>query len=302
MATIKLNDGFTVRTFQAPPDDFDPDTASDSELERFGVPELPPVDPRMRERIKSALRGFKIVEPVFIARPIAHRRPPRSALKHLPGTNQTWSGGVADAPLGQPIVWVVGSWGVPGVAPPAGAPEEMIFAASTWIGIDGVGRSPDDVLQAGCDAQAKVSNGVASSRYRAWYEWYPGNSSYLDNMPVAAGDVFRCLIRLDPGSMNSASIFLSNSSQNIAQHFQLIAPEGYSLTGNCAEWILESNGQLGPLASFSMVSFTECEAGTAGGTTLTLVNGVAINMVDPANRVISAGQIVGPTEVHVMHV
>ncbi len=47
-------------------------------------------------------------------------------------------------PAGQAVAWVEGKWIMPAVAPPQGAEDVMIYAGSTWVGIDGDGGSPDE--------------------------------------------------------------------------------------------------------------------------------------------------------------
>ena len=272
MSRISVGEGFVIETFAAPP-------------------------PGSR----SKLEAYPLIEPTFSPRPIREHRRARARSDHAARVSETWSGGVICPPAAQTVVSVEGSWTIPVVALPAGADPGRVYAASTWVGIDGDGGSPD-VLQAGCDADVRVSAAAPVARYRVWYEWYPGNSSWIDNMPIAAGDHLSCVIQLVPGSRNSASILLVNQTRNVPQHFAITAPDGYSLIGNCAEWILEANGELGPLAQYGQVSFTGCEARTTAGAVLTLAGGTALNMVDADDQVISVGTILSPNDVQIANV
>jgi hypothetical protein len=82
MKTQQLENGVKVFTF-SPSQNFDPLTASDSELAKNGFP-VPPADPRHRERFNKVftqLKGkFRYIEPAFRVNPrIQHR--PRSRAK-----------------------------------------------------------------------------------------------------------------------------------------------------------------------------------------------------------------------------
>jgi hypothetical protein len=161
---------------------------------------------------------------------------------------------------------------------------------------------PPSILQAGCDADVSLTDGVAQHQYSPWWEWYPAGSSWITNMPVSPGDLLDCLINLQVGSTTAASIFLGNQTTNVGLTFSAEAPPGTSLMGNCAEWIIEAFGSLGPLARYGQVEFTDCNAGMVGGQTVSAGAGTTINMVNANGQVISAGTIVNPTQVQVVYV
>src|SRR2546429_5930298 len=119
---------------------------------------------------------------------------------------------------------------VPLPADPKGGKSS--FHASAWIGIDGWG-SPD-VLQAG--TESSLVNG--SKKVYAWWEWYPDFEIAISNFPVSAGDTIYCLICAT--SATQASIYLTNDSTDQSTSFNITAPSGTSLVGNCAEWIVET--------------------------------------------------------------
>lgn len=81
----------------------------------------------------------------------------------------------------------------------------------------------------------------------------------------------------------------------------LSARSGYSLSGRCAEWIVEAAGSLGLLASNSGVLFQGCAAGTAAGQTLDVAAADTINMTSGDGQTISTGSIAGPSDVRVAY-
>ncbi|HEY4771434.1 MAG TPA: G1 family glutamic endopeptidase, partial [Steroidobacteraceae bacterium] len=236
----------------------------------------------------------RFIEPTFEPRPINRPDIAKLTAEAAPLTTQSWSGAVLTGSVGDPICWVQGGWTVPSMAPPPGAPGGLSFAASPWVGIDGIGSR--DILQTGCDAQVIPDNVV---RYRVWYEWFPANSNYVSNMPIGAGDTFAVTIKLSPGSNASAAIIIANQSKRVAANFVVAANPGFGLVGSCAEWIVESQPQLGNLGNFGVVNFTGCRAGAVSGATVDVSSAIPVLMVDPRGRVLSAGQIVAANAVSV---
>jgi len=50
------------------------------------------------------------------------------------------------------------------------------------------------------------------------------------------------------------------------------------------------------------VDFTNCNAGTVKGQTVSAGTGTTINMVDTNGNVVSSGQIINPTDVRVVYI
>jgi hypothetical protein len=98
---------------------------------------------------------------------------------------------------------------------------------------------------------------------------------------------------------NSAMILLTNNTQGFVMFYFPTAPSKTVLAGNCAEWILEN---LGELAKYTTVKFTNCAAVTVKAKTLYPDKGNTINMVDSHGTVISKGKDVGKREVDVSYV
>jgi hypothetical protein len=303
MGVLRLGKGFSVRTFNLPPAGFDPDKASDRERTVYGIPRCPVAFKALEQRMRMKLRNVRLIEPVFKPRD-RKKTLPGLRRPHGPETTTIWSGGITFPPSGDTMKWVEGTWTMPRDVVPSGASSGVWYSASTWVGIDGDDGS-GDVLQAGCDADVMSSDGSTQKQFNPWWEWYPGGSFWITNMPVAAGNELTCLICRHQGSSNQATIYLGNVSTNTGLWFQPTAPAGISLSGNCAEWIVEAleiNTDAPELARYTTVTFADCNAGTVGGSTVNLSTGNTINMVNGSNQVISEGSIVNQSEVTVSYV
>ncbi len=103
MSEIRLESGFKIRAF-APPNNFDPLTASDDALERNGFPPRPD-DPRLLKRYRdtfSQLKNkFHYVPPMFRANTDRRHGVRLPKLEAGTETSPNWSGGVVYAPSGQ---------------------------------------------------------------------------------------------------------------------------------------------------------------------------------------------------------
>jgi hypothetical protein len=164
-----------VFTSPAPPEHFDPKTASAASLVQYGL-----LWPRPGKGDDPRLVAFwdKVFSRRWLAkdRIMPRLRPQPGKTHRLRGvrkttdnnfTNNAWSGGTIK---GQ---WVTcfGSWAIPAVSQPSEAQgNEGGWNSSSWLGIDGVYGS-NDVLQAGIQ-QRVAGNGQAS--YVAWFEWFAG--------------------------------------------------------------------------------------------------------------------------------
>jgi peptidase A4-like protein len=305
MSVVHLPNGLTVRTFKQPPEEFNPLKAEDRELAVYGFPKRPE-DPALLDRWEQVLgRPIRLVRPTFRAMDYKRRRLPkraRAGAAHGVEATDIWSGAVVHAPAGDSFKWVEGTWTVPDAYPPPSAGDGVWYSASTWVGIDGIDGS-GDVLQAGCDSDVMTSGGNVQRQLNPWWEWYPAGSFWISNLPVAPGDTLNCLICVTEGSTTSAAIFLYNVTSGQAANFHATAPDGTTLAGNTAEWVverLEIDSNTPELARYGDVYFDEANAGTVGGATLHAGAGNTINMVDGGN-VISTGTIESSTLVQVKY-
>jgi Peptidase A4 family len=300
MATIKTANNFSIATYPPPPTGFDPGVAEDTEVSQYGLsPFLS--DELLRSQLKTVLKTCQFIEPQFEPRKVRPKSRVSLDAEAAPLKTPNWSGAIVPTGAANPVVWVQGNWTVPSLSLPINPVPGRIYAASPWIGIDGELGS-QDILQAGCDGEVILADGGPRTRYRLWYEWYPGDSNFIPNMPIAAGDAIGVIVRLQPGSNLSAAVLINNQSRNVALTFGLTAANGFGLVGNCTEWIVECNPELGALGNFGIVNFTGCSARIASGATATPANAIPVMMIDAGNRVLSAGEIAAADSVRVRYV
>ncbi len=147
---------------------------------------------------------------------------------------------------------VQGSWVQPKVSCPS--PTAYLYS-SVWVGIDGDGSNT--VEQTGTSAYCEA--GVAV--YSAWYEFYPAAPVTI-SWSVAPGDHMTASVSA------SGTSFTAKITDVTTGNTKSVTKSVSSATRHSAEWIVEapySNGVL-PLAHFSKVTFTSCNATLAGST------------------------------------
>jgi hypothetical protein len=264
----------------APPDDFDPHSASQLDLARYGLLWRKPAaggPPEIKQAwdkffSKKWLAKNRIV-PEFEPQIGVSHNLKKKPVKQSDGTylGTVWSGAGINTGT-----WsnVIGYWTIPTVSKPS-EPQgtEGGWNSSSWLGLDGMFTS-DDVLQAG--VQQKVSaSGVAS--YVAWYEWFapsePNSPPYIwqiniPNFPVGPGQQVYCSVQYN--AKTSGSISFANEATG--QHFSitLAPPPGATFNGSSYEWIMEAPDGGEPTSSlpkFTPVTFTSALACNATGST-----------------------------------
>jgi len=302
---LTLSDGLKVRTFQPPPA-FDPLTADDEELRRFGFPPRPAEGPHLAryQHVINRLKGkFNYVVPTLRLNSDRFHGPRQrpsgtSGTAHAVAGTETstnWSGGVVFAPAGQSFTWVQGDWVIPDVDSPT---QNQWYYAASWIGIDGDGSG--DVCQAGVECEAYRSGTSIIRNIYPWWEWFPLSEVQITNFPINPGDMVTALLCAGPGAgATSATIFFTNRTTGDSTSLGFSAPQGTALVGNCAEWIVEAptvGGQQSAMADYGEVFFSVCQAFLGGGGgTIDGGTGDNMNMVDSANNVVSGGTLVTPT-------
>ena len=263
----------------APPDDFDPNTASQLDLARYGLLWRKP-GPGDAPEVQQAWTRFfshkwtekNRIVPEFDPQIGVSHNLKKMPKKQADGTylGTVWSGAGTNTGT-----WstVVGYWTIPTVSKPS-EPQgtEGGWNSSSWLGLDGMFTS-DDVLQAG--VQQKVSaSGVAS--YVAWYEWFAPQESNsppyiwqinIPNFPVAPGQQVYCSVQYN--GKTSGTISFANEATG--QHFSitLAPPPGATFNGSSYEWIMEAPDGGEPTSSlpkFTPVVFTSALACNAGDT------------------------------------
>ncbi len=258
-------------TYQDAPADFVAARASDAELTRWGFPPRP-TDAASLARWTRAMEGSRH----HISAPLLQRnttnRHSAARLASAPeatapadGTtgpnyqsySTNWSGfvlandyvwtesGPYPAPytlsppssFGPSSFWMVsGDWAVP-VARQARDSCVGTLYSSQWVGIDGYVQS-SDVLQAGTEADSTCKDGTNTPTYFAWYEWAPAGTVVIQNLPIVAGDDVQVWVWNDDATHGHA--YIANIATGDYVTLAFTAPPGVQLTGDTAEWIVES--------------------------------------------------------------
>lgn len=308
-----------------PPADFDPQTASAGELNKYGVPPRPDPakDPKgfaiwqkvmanVKERLTPEIQETNVIHgPIQFAGPVAHKSSGISGAIDVASFN--WTGPIIDDPSNPfALSSIYGVWVVPVAKHAFGHPNRSLDMSGAWVGIDGVndGFISPDVFQAGTESDASFVNGADTPNYYFWIEWYPKFEQAV-KFPVKGGDIVFVEIWNDSGTTGFA--YLANFSTNRAAAYRLVAPPGIQLRGNCAEWIVERpglviNGRVTQpwLTNYIGNAFTFCQANGRDGVyqpgidnnspTSTVYNAsVVISLADP--RIISQSFLAGPQSI-----
>ncbi len=312
MGVLRFGNGFSLRTFPIPPEGFDPDKASDRERIVHGIPRCPVAFGELEQRMRAKLKNFSLIEPKFEPRDPSRKHPgfrPAAALQ----TTNNWCGGITFPPSGDPLKFAEGTWTMPIDVWPQSLHDPSLndvwYTASFWVGLDGDDGS-SDVLHAGCEVDSmnvSVLTGGAyvNTQFKPFWQWRPAGAFWITNMLVSGGDQLTTLICMHQASTTQATIFLGNLTTKVGLWFEATAPANVSLSGNCAEWIVEALALDTPtpeLGIYGSVSFTDCYAGTVSGRSIDLSTGGTITMVDASNQPISKAFIQGPSEVTVSYV
>lgn len=292
--------GGTKVTTYRPPRGFDPLTADNADLQLAGFPPRPD-DAHHRARydhVLNRLKGKLNYIPATLRQnaEVFHgprKRRPEDATE----TSGNWSGGVVFAPAGQPFSWIEADWVIPDVDAPT---ENQWYYCASWIGIDGDGSG--DVCQIGFECEVYRSGNSITRNVYPWWEWYPESEVAITNFSASPGDMVTALLCTSGGGATDASAYFTNRTTGATTSLSFTAPSGTSLTGNCAEWVVEAptvGGQQSAMADYGEVFFSVCEAfaGTigGGGTTVNGGTGDNINMDDGAGNEVSAGNLITPT-------
>ena len=290
----------------APPEAFDPHTASQSELVEHGLMWRKPTandPPGMRtvwEKFFSRkwLAKDRIVPESHPQLGITHnyRGPAPQKQKDTTFTGQVWAG--AGTNTGK---WtsIIGNWKIPAVSvPPEPQGTEGGWNSSSWLGLDGFFFS-NDVLQAGIQQRVIwvpfVNVGIPI--YVAWYEWFapaqansPGYifQTNIANFPVSPGDEVYCSVQYN----GNTSGIISFANNNTGQHFSitLAPPPGANFNGQSCEWIMEAPDGGEPTSSlpkFTPVTFTSAIACGPNNATTNPAAGDIINIATSGNKLLT---------------
>lgn len=276
-----------VRTFEPPPADFDPGTASADALSRHGLPRRPDHErePYLAERWASVFgRPLSIFAAELANDPLALQRSADAAPNYVV---DGWAGvgralvrlGVSDPGIGggpapegayfEPATFVSAEWEVPRVT---GDPTNLEEFLSIWVGVDGFPESdqtlvteppPGEILRSG----VRTTPGDGGFEWVAWTEWYTsdlgGVRTTVTNFPVQPGDTVGVVICVT--APRFATVFLANLSRDHGTSVGVAAPAAtpkVRSAGATVEWIVEGGDPSSPLP-FTPVTFQECVAGSS---------------------------------------
>jgi hypothetical protein len=277
--------------YPTPPKEFDPLSATDAQLERYGLPSRPNPDTESDfHRFWSRLLGrpFRPIAIDFskLARnfPKAISRVGRGGRRglHLLESSRNWSGAYITPELSDKFVYVSGRWKVPAPSLPPVLPEGAAasddYQSSTWIGIDGHRRYPmSSMPQIGTSQSFQLVGASQDIRTYAWWQWWSMDTSYpphnrqvppvpIVEIPVSVND--EIIAGLKVRSADEVQFFIKNQTTGLLTTFLVIAPGPILPLGSTAEWIVErptiiGSDRLYPLPNYADVVFHDCFAQSA---------------------------------------
>jgi hypothetical protein len=312
-----------VTSAPAPPDGFDPISASDQDLETYGFPPRP--DAKAQPKVYAAwAKGMRASR---------HRIVPQlQVTERIHGPFQTngtssgsfnWNGAVATdgaVAFSKPNSLHIASAYivVPPANPPFGqCPQQEVYS-SQFAGIDGtfLGGS-NNIFQAGTESDAQCQGG-ATKNYYAWFEWYGTGCS--PSLTPICGEVKVTNLNANPGQTifvyvyaltpTSGGVYFINLDTNQSVSIG-VANANAPLTGTSAEWILErptlrdvvtnGGGTLTNLTNYGSDVFWDCIAVTSSGAifgpgspnTIQQPGSTIFTMVDNNSQLISYASALG---------
>lgn len=180
MPVTQLPNGLTVRTYEPPPDDFDPITASDRLLLHHGYPQRPDAERepdlhRLWERAVSRRPAY--VVPEFRVNEGRSHGPRKQVSEDpvVPRTPTTYSSNNWSGSMVFPtdeysyFTMITGSWKVPLPDAPFGAPDGSQYYAAQWVGLGGwVPSGSNNLVQVGTETDVSVSEAGTTPHIYAW--------------------------------------------------------------------------------------------------------------------------------------
>jgi hypothetical protein len=288
-----------VTATMAVPTGFDPLTATPQQLEAAGLPPRPGAS-RPGRALASWQRAV-----TSKARHVMPSLAPGS-VKHGPyqsfdlDDSYNWSGEALTnsqtSLTAASFYYLAATYVVPVAAQAYGACTGGWDYSASWVGIDGYGSN--DVLAAGTDSDAYCSGSKKSTRYSAWYEWYPSTEVKIGGFPIGPGDDI--FVEVWNTSATVGHAYMVNYNTNQVVNLTFNAPSGTMLTGNSAEWVVERpvlGGSLTTLTNYIQEFFGDLYASDFNGNIsypgypYSGVTAVPMYMVDNSNNEISTPEL-----------
>jgi hypothetical protein len=253
----------SVVAYGQPPAGFDPVSASDADLDRYGFPPRP--DP---QNAPGAFTQWQRLVSVPLApspqltQTTIQNGPPQHFTTgqvlsngNVASTSNNWSGYAVVGPSGTFTSngsFVFQEWVVPVAQTAFGVCNGVPVYSSQWDGFDGANSSSHDLLQAGSEADAACSGSTKSTLYRAWIEWVPNPEVAVSAPKVNPGDVMGTEVWYTTTSPHGHAM-IANYTLNTSATYGFNPPSGTVFIGDSAEWIEErpeENGALSDLTNY----------------------------------------------------
>ena len=296
-----------VSVVPPPPPGFDPTKASADQNAAYAIPPAPNAerDPEAYAAWVKAVAPTAVRESPVLTKtnlfngPIRGKGAPSSSSNNtISTTSSNWSGSSAvNIANPQNFEAVQSSHVVPTAHQAFGACTGGWDYSSQWPGIDGNGSG--DVLQGGTEADAYCNGSTKSTLYSAWIEWYPFSETRVSSPAISPGDLL--FVEVWNDSTTSGYAYFHDYSSNVTAEYHLTAPSGTTLKGNSVEWIVESPGVGGGLATLTNYIDVTLVGGIAWDYTASPVTYYypwstpsvgtleLITMLDNSNKAISTG-------------
>jgi len=253
-----------VRALALPPAGFSIKTATDEELNAYGIPPRPNEDKNpqeygdwLRKFSKTRIMPELKINPNVVHAPAAIKKIETKTPSNQIAYSDNWSGYVITDPTNM--------FRTPGTRISAVFPQPKAISgctmgpgdyhASFWVGIDGWGSN--DVLQVGTELELNCGSGVNNYGWIEWYDSVNKNPEIqITNMPVGPGDLVEADVWLEDNGFggNAYVLLFSVGAQMVG--LSLSPPPGVALIGNCVEWIAERptvNGAYSNLTNFLLM-------------------------------------------------
>ena len=255
-----------VSAFMRPPASFNPLTATDAELDRYGFPPRPNRDlgagdiAQWERRVMSQTRIVpQLQQTNTFHAPAKSIKQTKTTSGVIEANSENWSGyTIIDSsnPFVRPGSQVEAQFIVPKPASGCGSKADT-YSSANWVGIDGA--FSNDVLQAGTETDLNCASGPA---YYAWIEWYPNSEIRVTNLTIAPGDLMSISVFIAADGSKHLSIENLTTRKSVA--LAMTPPRGTDLIGNSIEWIVErptiNNAGFSKLTNYVMNPWTNISA------------------------------------------
>lgn len=252
--------------YLVPPDDFDPLTATDEELDRYCFPDRPEAmalsdaansDYSDWYSLMANYTGTPEPEISVSVQPV-NPEPTAPVTRATSATSYNWSGYVSD--LGDSSSKFYTQAQVDYTQPTISAIESgAVTLNSYWIGFGGYNGS-EKLVQAGTSTYGK-------STHKAWYEYLSDTGEtvhmqYIDSLTVSAGDSIHVYITFQKAN-NKFEYYIANNTtgKSASGYVELDASKQFD--GTTVEWVVErckSGGSLTSLGDYGTMTMKNCKA------------------------------------------